>query len=360
MKLLVFLLAITPWSALASTSLKMASRKKLGRLRDMPVAKEVLPKTSPRTKKARKENVDERGSGLVVKIELEFFRSLPTALSDIVADYLDDDTSYIPISTYNWPLEDTPRIAVDGARLYAISLLEGMQALDHFSESAKESEQLKQSLCCIEFSSSRNGESIFSKHVPEGLTGLKYRWLVQCNKPGGYKYAEFDNKDIIYGILSRDGQTLCACNYCEQPLAMHVYQLAKEPGKDPTASEKCAIEGEIRAISGNRVVAGTRNGFEVHDMDTGKLAWKLGKAKLQSVCASNGDGSEVAFVSSTRKLHVMKAANVVGIEADLSTAVTVEASDLRLNVDGLAYDDENKLYVHFNNSKVSLFDPSNF
>lgn len=230
--------------------------------------------------------------------------------------------------------------------LYAM-LPESIQALDHSSEGVKEPEPLstEPGRCC--FNSSRNGESVSFGHKVDGSADANYKWLIRGSKSGEYSIVKFDTKRLISGSLSRDGQILRACNLMAS--VTRVYKAMKELGEDPTTSIKYAIEGRVLAISGNgnRVIVGTEDWLEIHDICTRRLVWRADGTAFRNNCALDGDGSEAAFARCDDKLRVVKVKSVSGIDVDPSAVVKVLDSKPFVN----------SLYVLYNHI-ASLFDPS--
>ena len=109
------------------------------------------------------------------------------------------------------------------------------------------------------FSSSHDGRYVSFNHSHKVLTEHKeqikynHKWLIQGNESEGGrpKPVAFDGENLPFGLLSRDGQTLCVNRY--EDSITRVYRLREEAGKNLVVIMKCELDGETRAISGNAI-----------------------------------------------------------------------------------------------------------
>ena len=341
------------------------------------VSKRRLPNTSNKLSMKKNTRVCKRSkSDVVIKEDSSrlLINLLPKELVRIVIGYFDDDNYHFIVSTHNWLLRYTPQIAVDSARAYIITYFEGIKGLSHSLGSARKDERH-----CIklgnpqwynywQFSSSNDGRYVSFKHSYKTSTDLgeqvkrTTKWLTQGNglEDGRLKHIPLDGEDFPYGLLSRDGQTLCSCSYGTNAVT-RVYQVRKETGRDPAGFIKFELNGAAHGVSGssNRVIVIHAEQLEVHDISNGasKLVCQIDGTNFGYVCALNEDGSEAAFVIYNDKLRIVEVGKVDGVKADQPAIVTVIVPEAAGSVDRLVYSDEGKLHVHHAGGKVSLFNP---
>ena len=300
---------------------------------------------------------------------------LPEKLVRLVIEYFNDDTYPVIVSTQNWSLRETPEIAVNSARMYLVTGSEGIKSLNHSLVNINDDKRR-----CIElvdpkwfgydwFSSSHDGRCVAFRHSYKILTkhGVQIKpstkWLVQDNESEGgrFKSVTFDSEDSVWGILSRDGQTLFSCGNMHAG-ATRVYRIRKEIGKDAVAFMKFELNATARAVSGkgNRVIVDSGDGVEIHDIgkDISKLVCKIDTISSKSICALNADGSEAAFVTENSELRIVELGNVSGSTTDQPVIVKVKLPESLHWTYQLVYDDGGKLHIVSDNGKVSLLDPS--
>ena len=338
------------------------------------VCKKKLPSTRKKTqnKHGKNNTVVVKANELKLLIEL-----LLKELVEIVVGYFNDDTYPFIVSTHNWLLKGKPRVAVDGARLYVIADAEGIKCLNHTLANIKEDK------ChLIEFAnpqwfgydwsgSSRDGRYVSFKHKYKVFTAQgeqtkrSVKWLTQRNEPedGRPKSVILDGEDLSYGLLSRDGQTLCSFNF-EGNLITRVYRLREEVERGHIGLIKFELYGATRAVSGkgNRVMTITTWQLEIHDIDkdASKLVCQIDVTDYNIyACALNEDGSEAAFISGDTgiELRIVDVGKVAGVKADQPAIVTIKVPESTGQIYRMVYSDEGKLHVLHTESKVSLFDP---
>ena len=179
-------------------------------------------------------------------------------------------------------------------------------------------------------------------------------------KDSGFKRVTFDGEDSSGGILSRDGQTLCAYSYGLNPIT-RVYRVREEAGGDPIEFVKFELNGRPRAVSGksNRVIVKKREHFEIHEIgkDASKLVCQIDVSFKKSICALNEDGSEAAFVMGN-ELRIVEVNKVSGSAMDQPAIVTVKVPESARPICQLVYDDGGKLRLPHGGGKLLLYDPS--
>ena len=365
-------------------SLSIPKKSSASKLKKV-VGKRVKQKKSAKGKKPQGEKlIKKKGvrknskSVAVVKEDkpMLLIEMLPKVLVKLVIDYFIDINLYpITASTHNWALKGRPIIAVDNARLYVIAESEGLSGLDHSLANMKEDKRRliefggPQWSNYWRFSSSHDGRCISFNHLDEILIDSsgqpKYctKWFTQSNdrEDRRFKRVTFDGEDSKWGVLSRDGQTLCSYSYMPYPIT-RVYRVREEAGKDPVGFMKFELDGTARAVSGkgNRVMVESEDRLEIHDIskDTSKLVCQISPS-LGYRYALNEDGSQAAFVNDDGELRTVEVDKVSGSAMKQSAIVTVKVTDsLGWRIDQLVYDDGGKLHVLHGGGKVSLFDPS--
>ena len=296
---------------------------------------------------------------------------LPKVVVEIVIGYFIDNLHPAIISSHSWALEEMPQIAVDSTRVYMITESEGLKGLKHSFGNVKEDEHHLIELGGSQwskydlFGSSHDGRCVFFCHIEEddhGWPKRSIKWLMQSNdlEDGGLKRIAFDGRGLDGGILSRDGQTLCA--YCYGMLITRVYQIREEAGKDLIAFVKLELNGIVHAVSGNgnRVIVKGEDWFEIYDVskDAGELISRIEVSFRASLCALNEDGSEAAFVIDS-KLLIAEVDKVNGSAIDQSAIAKVKIPDsLEALIIRLVYSDGGKLHAFDTGGNVSLYDPS--
>ena len=299
---------------------------------------------------------------------------LPEELVRLVIAYFNDDTYLFIVSTHNWTLRNINEIAVDSARLYVLTGVEGLKGLKHSLANTKEDRRHliefgdPRGYNYWRFSSSHDGRYVFFRHSNKALIGQgdqpksSTRWLTQSNeledeKP---KRIAFDGEDLPYGSLSRDGQTLCSYNFGMDPI-IRVYQVREDAGKDPIGLMKFKLNGEVLAVSGkgNRVMMVKGERLEIHDIgkDASKLVCETAMI-FGYICALNKDGSEAACVTCDGELRIIEVDKIADDVADPPAVVTVKAPKSMRLISKLVYTDGGNLHVLHSGNKVSLFDPS--
>ena len=351
------------------------------------VGKRVKQKKSPKGKKPQGEKlIKKKGvrknskSVAVVKEDkpMLLIEMLPKTLVKLVIDYFIDINFYsILVSTHNWALKGRPIIAVDNARLYVIAESEGLSGLDHSLANMKEDKRRliefggPQWSNYWRFSSSHDGRCISFNHLDKTLidsSGQPKRctkWFTQSSdrEDGRLKRVTFDDEDSKWGVLSRDGQTLCSCS-SRTNLITRVYRLRVEAGKDPFGLMKFELNGAARAVSskGNRVIVENSGQLEIHDVgkDVCELICRIDMTDDIDVWALNEDGSEAAFVTANmnKEFQIVKVDKVSGSAMEQSAIVKVEVPDSLGRIDQLVYDGTGKPHALHGGGKVSLFDPS--
>ena len=356
-------------------SASLSSGKKSGGSKPKKVVGKLVKKKSTRVKKSRragkskKSVAKENESKLLIELLLK-------ELVEIVIGYSSDETYPIPVSTHTWALKNEPEIAVDSTRVYVLTDAEGIKGLDHSLANVKKDERRLIEVDdhkwsnYDQFSSSHDGQYVCFRHSHKVLTDFgehtmcSAKWLMQNNdsEDGRPKYIAFDDKDANSGVLSRDGQTLCACSDDINPIT-RVYRVREEAGKDPVAFMKFKLDGAARAVSGkgNRVmVVKGKWGFEIHDIsnDPSRLVCQI-SASLGYRYALNEDGSKAAFAFhyAGSELRIVEVDKVSGSAMDQSAIVTVKVSESLGLINQLMYSDEGKLHMLHDWNKVSLFDP---
>ena len=300
---------------------------------------------------------------------------LPEKLVRLVIEYFNDDTYPVIVSTHNWTLKCAPEIAVDSARLYVLTCSEGLKGLNHSLGKVKEDERH-----LLEFGdprwfnyqwagSSHDGRYVSFNPIYKTSADLGRqvkrgtKWFMQSDESedGGPKSVAFDGKDLPYGLLSRDGQTLCSNNYEANPTT-RVYQIKEQAEKNPIALMKLEFNAVIIAVSGkgNRVMVAKPRQLQIHeiDRDTSNLVCQVDAADFGYFCALNEDGSEAAFVNSNGNLRIIAVDKIVGTKADQPAIVSVKFQELTRQVGKLVYSDGGKLHVLHAEGNVSLFDRS--
>ena len=389
MKLLPFylcLLAIICQAISASSSLnangaslnnKESGGSKAKRVVRKPVSKRKLPNISSKspTRKNKRGRKSDKSKEVTAK-ESEsklLIELLPKELVTLVVDYFKDDLYPLTVSTHSWTLGAINGIAVDSARLYILTCSEGLKGLDHSLANIKDERRFiefgdPQWLDYTQFSSSRDSQYVFfsywykasTEHGEQAEYGAK--WLMQRDEPEDrrFKHITLDGEGLLYGLLSRDGQTLCFYNFKMNPIT-RVYRLREEAGKDPVGFMKFELDGIAQAVSGkgNRVIAVNTEKLEIHDVgkDASKLVCQIGMSFGYYTYALNEDGSEAAFAS-VDELRIMEVDKVSGSVMEQSAIVTVKVSESLGRIDQVMYSDGGKLHVLHGRDKVSLFDPS--
>ena len=364
-------------SASLSTNMAASSKSRKPYSKAKPAVGKLVCKKKLLSSKKKAQNKRSKNSKSVLfkenrsKLLIELL--LLKELVEIVIGYFDDDTYPFIVFTHNWALEEIPMIAVDSARLYVIAEAEGIKGLDHPLANVKENERR-----LIEFGdpkwsdysqfrSSHDGRYVSFGHNYKVLTDqgehakLSTKWLMQSNEPEGgrIKRITFDGEESPYGLLSRDGQTLCAYSDGMNPIT-RVYRL-REEAEDPVVFMKCELNGSARAVSGNgnRVTVVKAEQLEIHDIskDANKLVCQINVTGAIYAWTLNEDGSEAAFVDSFNALLIVGVDNVSGPAMNQSAIVTVKVSESVGRIYKLVYSDGGKLHVLHVGGKVSLFDP---
>ena len=340
-----------------------------------PVAGKLICKEEPPRTKKKPQNIRSKSKNVLVKEnELKLLiELLSKELVEIVIGYFKDDTYPFIISTHDWALEAITGIAVDSARVYVLTNVEGIKSLDHSLVNVKEDERRLVEFSGPKwsnyhrFSSSHDGRYVSFSHEYKVLiafgehTMRSAKWLMKSNESedGRLKRVTFDGKESPYGLLSRDGKTLCFYSYNDS--ITRVYRLREEAGKNHIRFRKCKLNGTACAVSGNanRVMVESEDGFEIHDIskDASKLICEIDTI-CRYACALNEDGSEAAFAAKNNELRVMEADKVNGSAMDQPAIVTVKVSESLGYIYKLVYSDDGKLHVLHSEGKVSLFDPS--
>ena len=297
---------------------------------------------------------------------------LPKELVRIVIGYFDDDTYPFIVSAHSWLLGKMPKIAVDDARVYVVTDSEGIKGLNHSFGNINEDKcryvefDDPEWLDYLQFSSSHDGRYVFFRHSYKASAGRgrqtkrSIKWLTASDAPEDARprCVALDDESSPYGLLSRDGQTLCSYSKEVNPV-MHVYQIKEKTEKDSAALVKLELHGEPRAISGkgNRVMLEKAGQLEIHDIDKteSKLICRIDVNAFWFVCALNEDGSEAAFVKDNQLL-IMEVDKVVGDKSDQPAILTVKAPKSIGWISKLMYNGEGKLHVQHDKDKVSLFD----
>ena len=299
---------------------------------------------------------------------------LPEKLVKLVIEYFNDNTYPIIVSAHSWSLQDEPMIAVDSTRLYVITRSEGLKGLNHSLGNTKEDERRLIELGNPQwfdyepFSSSYDGRCLFLKHSYKTSTNQheqakrSAKWLIQGNESEGGRFKDvvFDGEDLYFGVLSRDGQTLCSYSYEMMNPVTRVYRVKEEAGRDPIGLIKFLLNGKALAISGkgNRIIVEKKDGLEIYDIgkNVSKPVWQI-DVSFGRTCALNEDGSEATFASDD-KLRIVKVDKIDDVNFDQPEIVTVNLPNLVEWIDRLVYDDEGKLHGLSNGEAVLLFDPS--
>ena len=360
-----------------STNKTASFKSRRARAKAKPVVgKLVWKKKLPTSTKKKAQNKHGKSKDVLVKEDksILLIELLPKELVEIVIGYFDDDTYPIIVSTHNWSLKDRPIIAVDSARLYAPTHSEGLKGLSHSLANNKEDERR-----LIEFgdpqwsdygrlSSSHDGRYVFFSYRYTASSKLGKqpkrgtRWFTQSNESEDrrLKRVTFDGEESPYGLLSRDGQTLCAYSDGMNPIT-RVYRLREEAGKDPAGFMKFELNGAARAISGNanRVMIAKPGRLEIHEIskDASKLVCQIYMTDLGYAYALNGDGSEAAFYVNGG-LRIVEVNKVSSSAMEQPAVVIVKASRSLGWISQLVYDDRDKLHLLHSGHKVSFFDPS--
>ena len=218
-------------SASSSSNRKYAalnSKKSSGSKPKKVAGKLVKKKKLTRFKKNRagqSKDVVVKENTLGTLVDLLLFEKL----AKLVIDYLNDGAYSAIVSTHRWLFKHVSGIAVDSARAYVLTYLEGLKGLNHSLANLKEDERR-----CIEIdgpnwlnynglSSSCDGQYVSFSHEYMPSTGIweqakrSTKWLTtsDASEDGMLKRVAFDGEDAGHGLLSRDGQTLCSYNWDE-------------------------------------------------------------------------------------------------------------------------------------------------
>ena len=300
---------------------------------------------------------------------------LPKELVKLVISYFNDDTYPFIVSTHSWLLNDRPAIAVDSARVYLLTKLDGLKGLNHSLANVKENDRRliefgnSQWFNYWPFSSSHDGQCVFFGYTYKALTNreeqVKYgrKWLMQSNVPedGSFKPVPFEGEELHSGLLSRNGQTLCSYSHGVNPIT-RVYQVREEAGKDPAALKKFDLDGKVLAVSGNdnRIMVINAGQLEIHDIseDKSKLVCQVDGTDVRHTCALNEDGSKAAFATYNAELQIVEVDKVVGNKIDQPAIITVKAPKSVETIFKLVYFDGGKLCVFHDGGKISLFNSS--
>ena len=383
------LLAILLQAIFASTFLNggavsLATSKGSGSSRPKKATGGLVKKRSPTAKKPRGKKLlkkrkrggkNSNSKGAAVKEDKPKFliELLPEALVKLVLDYFNDNFYQIIVSTHNWLFKEEPVIAVDSARMYVMAVSEGIRSLNHSLKNIKVDERR-----CIEFgniqwfnywqfSSSHDGRYVSFSHNYRPSTDHReqakrsIKWFTQSDelRDGRPTPVTLDGADFDWGVLSRDGKTLCSYNVGMNPIT-RVYQVKEEAGKDPVAFMKFKLDGGARAISGkgNRVIVEGKRKLNVHDIskDASKLVCQIDVADFAYIWELNEDGSEAAFAKSNQ-LRIVELDKIVGGKADQSAIVMVKIPKSAGWINRLVYDNGSKLHVLHDDDSVSLLDP---
>ena len=391
MKLLHFYLCLlvillqTIFASSSSTGNASLKSKKSGSARPKKVVgKPAKQKKSTRVKKPqvknslkKKKRVGKNSNvkGIVAIKEdnpMLLIELLLKELVEIVIGYFNDDAYPIIVSTHNWLLENVCGVEVDSARVYLRTDLEGVKGLNHSLANIKDDERRLIEFGDPEwseydwFSSSPDGRYVSFSHKCKpsidlgGLPNRGTKWFTQSSdaEDGRLRRIAFDGEDSNRGILSRDGQTLCAYSHGVHPIT-RVYRVREEAGKDPIGFIKFELDGEVRAVSSNYVIVQKKTAqFEIHDIgkDPSRLACQIDVSVFVYVYALKKDGSEAAFVIGS-ELRIMDVNSVSGSAIDQPAIVKAQVPELLGVIYQLVYDDGGKLHARHATNKVSLFDP---
>ena len=328
-------------------------------------------------KKKKKFAKNSKGKSVAVVKEnkpMLLIEMLPKKVVKLVIDYfIDVNLYYILVSTRRWTFEALNGIAVDSAGVYILTCSEGLKGLSHPLANIKEDECRLTEFGGSQWSeydrlgSSHDGRCISFNHLDETLIDSRgqpkrcTKWFTQGNDPEGrrFKRVTFDGEDSKWGVLSRDGQTLCSYSSSTN-LITRVYRLRAEAGKDPIGLMKFKLNGEVRAVSGsgNCVIVENWKQFEIHNTgkDASKLVCQIDVPGFGYRCALNEDGSEAAFVNNNGELRIMD--NFGGSAMEQPAIVNVKVPELVGRNNRLVHDDGGKLHVFHARGKVSLFGPS--
>ena len=302
---------------------------------------------------------------------------LPERLVSLVIEYFNDDSYPVIVSTHCWLLKYIHGIAVDSARLYVITVSNGLKGLNHSLGNIKEGERH-----CIEFgnprwfgfsqfSSSHDGRYVFFSYVYDEAStdhGKHFKdsskWLTKRDELEDKRLSRvmFDGEDLDHGLLSPNGRVLFSYNREVNPIT-RVYRVEEEAGEGPVGLMKFELNGAALAVSdkGNRVMVVTMRQLEIHDIgkDASRLICRIRADVLWYLCALNEDGSAAAFAKEDDdELQVVDVDKVVGDKADQPAIVTVKVPELFGQISKLVYSDRDKLHVLHVGGRVSLFDPS--